>query len=160
MKIRFSKIPAESGLPISDSLSLEALNARMDEADSNEITFLTAPLMSLTIHKRVQGAEIEGTVTTSYRQPCARCADEVEQPLTISLQLELKQSNGDPEEFFEDDVGIVIIHDENIPLEEIIQEHLILALSPALFPDCHANGDCSLCGRSAAGSDAHAGHRY
>jgi uncharacterized metal-binding protein YceD (DUF177 family) len=148
MKIRFSKIPPGHGLPLNETLSLDALNQRMQEAKDNEIVFLKAPMLDLLIKKQVQGAEILGNVTTSFRQPCGRCGDEVEQPLSIELQLELKRGTaseyGEP---LEDDVGIVIVQDDFIPLEEIIQEHIILSLSPSLLPECKANGDCSLCGK-------------
>ena len=161
MRIRFTKIPAEAGLPIKDELSLDALNARMQEAANNEIIFLTAPKLDVVISKRVQGAEIKGKVSTSYRQPCSRCGDDIEQALSIPIELELKRGTSEYGEPLEDDVGIVIIQDDSIPLEDIVQEHIILSLSPSLLPECKANGDCSLCGKNEVKeSDKSAGNTF
>lgn len=120
----------------------------MSEAPDNEIVFLSEPVLDLIVHKQVQGAEVTGSVTTSYRQPCGRCGDELDQPLRFTLRLELKRPHSPDENEYEDDVGIHVFDGEHIDLEDIIQEHIILQLSPILLPPCTAKGACSLCDRA------------
>jgi uncharacterized metal-binding protein YceD (DUF177 family) len=147
MLIRIDSLSPQ-GLEINEKLSLDKLNARMNEAKGNEIIFTKEPECVLKIDKRVSGAELTGSVKTAYRQPCALCAKEIDLPLTINIDLVLKQSNPESSDPLEDDVGIVTFNGEHLELEDILEEHLILSLSPYLRPEKDCNGNCLVCGEN------------
>ena len=167
MKVRMSDIPPQ-GLPISATMSLEALNTRMNEGRNNDITFTQAPKVELTVFKALGGGEAKGTITAKYRRPCGLCSDELEQPLTIRADFIIKDrptpkrsrdddhdqkdkqvgAVGDDGEFA-DDVGIFFYEGDNFELEEPLQELLILSLSPFWHPERDKKtGNCSLCGKN------------
>mgnify|MGYP000650020197 CR=1 FL=1 len=141
------------GLTIKDYLSLQSLNDRMAEGSNNEIVFLTPPEVNLTVYGSERGAETRGSVRTRYRQPCARCLKELEMDLEVEANFILKpkppretacvRSDADIE-----DVGIVYFEGEHIDLEDILQETLILALSPFLLPPKDKEGRCTMCGET------------
>ncbi len=140
MKIRLTDIPPE-GLNVNDTLSLENLNTRMDEAPENDIHFLTAPQVSFKIKKEKGGAELQGKVSSTYRQVCPKCTEEVDHEISSELSLILKPKNSQPgrdrqtsKEEWNDDIGIVYFDGEHIDLEDVIQETLILQLSPYGMP--------------------------
>lgn len=136
MKIRVTDLPP-SGATIESDLSVENLNARMNEAKGNDIRFLSAPQLSLHLRPEKGGVEVRGTVDSSYAQPCSRCLEEVRTPLHSDIQLTLKPKQSRPgvdrmttSAEWADDVGIVYFDGEHIDLEDVIQECLILSLSP------------------------------
>jgi uncharacterized metal-binding protein YceD (DUF177 family) len=150
MKVRLSDISPD-GMTIDDTIPLEPLNSRMTEGAANDIYFLVAPRVQLTVFGSERGAETKGTVKTRYRQPCARCMKEIEMDLEVETNFILKPK---PERAAQgkyqsdatmDDVGIVYFEGEHIDLEDIIQETLILALSPFLLPPVDQAGACTIC---------------
>lgn len=147
MKIRIDSITADRGMDIDETIPVDALNARMNEAVDNDITFLRDPHVRLHISKRVQGADISGHVHCSYKQPCSRCAETIEIPINVPLNLILKHADQQPRHESED-IGLLLYEGEHVDLEEIIQEHLILKLSPYLLPECNSAGDCCMCERN------------
>lgn len=151
MLVRLTDISAK-GLEIKDKINLAALNVRMNEGRDNEIIFISEPRCDLKIVKQVNGLSLKGVVKTSYRQPCSRCALELELPLSVPIDLVLKPT--DPEQYqkLEDDVGIVTYSGEHIDLEPVIQEYIILATSPYLQPEQDQEGKCLLCGKAASSS--------
>ncbi|RMG39536.1 MAG: DUF177 domain-containing protein [Candidatus Dadabacteria bacterium] len=149
MKIRISSIPPE-GLKISDTLSLEALNRRMMEGRDNDILFTLEPRVDLEITRNVDGAESCGSVTSTYIQPCALCAEPVEQQLTVRADYIFKhrpdfiQDNDE----YSDDIGLIYYNGDHIDLEEILQESIILALRFYLKPPRKDDGSCKICGKT------------
>ena len=135
MKVRLTDIPSE-GLNIKDTIPLSALNDRMDEGPGNDIHFLTDPQVELSVTPQKGGFEILGSIGSRYRQPCARCLEEVEHPIDIDLNLFLKPKDlatprSNKEEALDnDDIGIHYFTGEHIDLEDLIQETLILSLNP------------------------------
>lgn len=156
MRIRIQTISPARPLVIQDTLPVGPLNKRMDEAPENEIAFLSDIRLDLVIKKQVQGAAISGTISSSFRQDCGRCGDPIEQPIRVPIDLELKRSDEHQGNQLEDDVGIIIYEGEHIEIDDIIHEHLILALSPVLMPACSPSGDCLICGKAPAGLGAEA----
>lgn len=136
MQIRLTDIPPE-GLNVNDTLSLENINARMNEAPNNDITFTQAPAVEAAVQKEKGGAEVTGKVAAAYKQVCPRCAQEVEHQVEKELSLILKRKESQPgrdrqtsKEEWGDDIGILYFDGEHIDLEDVIQETLILSLSP------------------------------
>jgi hypothetical protein len=173
MKVRIADIPPQ-GLPISATMSLEALNTRMNEARNNDIVFTSAPKVTLTIFKALGGAESKGTVKTTYRRPCGLCLDELDRELTIKADFIIKdkpptkrpreleratKNTGATKEKesepilddgeFADDVGIFFYEGDNFELEGPLQELLILALPAFWHPHREkVSGNCSHCGKN------------
>ena len=136
IKIRVTDIPAR-GLSASDRLSLEALNDRMNEAPDNDIQFVEAPEYSIEIRPEKGGAEMTGSVVTRYERPCGVCLTSLTYELSKEVSLTLKAKSSMPgvdrateTGEWEDDVGIIYYNGEHIDLEEILQETLILSISP------------------------------
>ena len=156
MKVRISDL-THSGLEISESMSLEALNERMSAARGNDIVFTQAPKVQISITKMEGGAEVSGEVTSRYTQPCSRCADDIDRDHKVSLHLLLQEAGvkapvtGEREEDVEnslDDVGLTFFEGDSIELDELIQEQMILSLDSVYRPACDKKGNCSICGKN------------
>lgn len=149
MQIRITDLPIE-GRRIEDTLSLESLNDRMNLGSGNDILFLREPEIDLFIKPAPGGAIIKGTITTSYQQPCARCLDNIDEKLTLDVELVCKEEKEDDESnggsIADDNAGVLHYKGDYIDLEESIQELLILKLSPFKSPPKNDAGDCTLCG--------------
>lgn len=164
MKIRISTIPAQ-GLKIKDIIPLEPLNARMNEGRHNDIFFVAPPQVEITVAKTVTGAEIKGRIKTRYKQPCSLCLDVLERELETEINLiaepkllKNKAAHTPPwADKCEDDIGIAYYEGDHIDLEDLIQESIILALSPFWHPACDENNRCTLCGRNLSAQHQEAG---
>ena len=153
MRVRVSDI-GPNGLKVNDTISLEALNARMQEGSQNDIVFVTAPQLDLTIFSSLHGADVKGTVKARYRQPCSLCILGIERETEVVADWVFKQQNTEPEtdadteiETLMDDVGLCYFTGEHIDLENIVQESLILSLSQYWRPPQCADTSCTVCGK-------------
>ena len=146
MRVRISDIPHD-GLSVDALLPVDHLNQRMGEGRNNDIVFLEDPKVEALITRTRTGATFKGELTTSYKQPCARCTDEQEQQLSVTANLVFHELLGDEAEP-DADVGVYFYRDGAIELEEIIQEQLILELEPFWYPKECENGDCETCGKN------------
>jgi hypothetical protein len=149
MRVRLSDIRPE-GIIIKDTIPLEPLNARMCIGDENDVTFTEAPEVALKIRSCGGTAcEAMGLLKARYKQPCGLCAEEVAMAMEIDAHFMLKQKLGDvnPIVDYEDDRGVVTYEGEHVDLEDVIQETLILKLTPYFIPERDAKGVCSLCNK-------------
>lgn len=148
MRISLKEIPPQ-GLPIDTTISLEALNMRLQEGNSHGIIFTQEPHITLTVFGTADGAQTKGTIRSRYRQPCSLCTDELERDLELSADFYLRPKPEERSEFdeeeYEDDIGIIYYENEEVNLEEVIQESLILSLSIYWQPPRDAKGNCSIC---------------
>ena len=156
MKIRIDDLPP-TGLTINDTIPLEPLNIRMGEGRYKDIVFTTPPRVEITVTKTQEGgAETRGKISSKYKQGCGRCADMLERDIEVEANFTLlNRPNPEPEivegeevmtQEYLDDVGLIYIEEGAVDLEDMIQETLILALSPFWSPPCNEAGDCDLCG--------------
>lgn len=156
MKVRISDISPQ-GLELKDTLSHEQLNNRMTEGRGNDIVFTASPKAELHISRTIGGAEVTGKVYGTVRQPCATCSREVEHAVEAPIALMAKERpptqrrrgerpSAEDQELYSDDVGIMFFEGEHVELEEVIQEALILSLSPFWRPECDQSGSCVECG--------------
>jgi len=153
MKIRFGDLPWE-GLKVDEVISLEGLNARLQEGSSHGIEFLAAPRVELTMRRTQGGAEARGRVTGRFRQPCALCIEGIERhaevPLNYTFKPRPEETAGAlPEDEYTDDIGVVFFTGEHIELEGLVQEALILSFSIYWHPPIDPFGKCSQCGLTA-----------
>lgn len=109
----------------------------MNEAKGNDIVFLIAPVIDVHLRPEKGGIELSGSVQSRYSQPCSRCLEEVETEISTKLQVTLKAKDSRPgvdrlttSAEWADGIGIVYYDGEHIDLEDIVQESLILGLSP------------------------------
>ena len=158
MKIRITDIGPD-GLKVNDTIPLEPLNLRMNEASSNDIIFTSKPSVNLIVHKTPHGAQVKGTARALYTQPCAMCIKELDREAEVSIDyvfqrrtpLEFSNNKSKKEDKFSgddfsDDIGICYFSGEHIELEDIIQESLILSLDQYYRPPSDSSGNCSKCG--------------
>lgn len=137
MKIRITDI-STNGLHIQDKLSLKKLNDRMNEGSENDIIFTADPQIDLHVTKTLSGGELKGRVTSMVKQPCSRCLEEVEREVTVPISFALKErppTVNDEEAKFLDDIGVLYYTGDSIEVEEILEEALILSLSPYWAPE-------------------------
>ncbi|MCB0311617.1 MAG: DUF177 domain-containing protein, partial [Bdellovibrionales bacterium] len=134
---------------IEDTISLEALNSRVKEGPDGEgadIEFTARPKVSLIAERKPQGAEIKGTIATRVRQSCARCLEPVERDLVATLSYYLQHSSRSSDALeVAHDIGVIFFEGDHVDLEDVLQEALILQLSPFWRPSLEKNGDCSYC---------------
>lgn len=154
MKVRISTIPAP-GIKISEKIPLQALNARMNEGRNNDIFFTQAPQTDILVTKTASGAQVKGKVKAKYNQPCSLCLEVIERPLEVSLDYILEpksETESQPslpfDRKYEDDIGITYYEGDQVELEDLIQEALILALSPFWHPPLDKKDNCTRCGKN------------
>ena len=154
MKIRISDI-APAGLNINDTIALGPLNERMAQGSDHSIQFLKDPQIKLFLERNATGATASGSVSSSYMQPCSRCAQELPRDIEVSLDFVLSErpthaTSGRPplpEEELLDDIGIIYYENDHVDLEGFMQESLILALSLYWHPPEDKRGNCEVCGK-------------
>lgn len=144
MKIRLSDL-SPAGLQIRDSISLEALNGRLQEGRGSDIMFCSKPEVELLVTGSASGGEAVGTIKADYTQPCARCSVGCSRQATAKFRFILKQRTP-AEESASDDIGLIYFDGDKVDLEESLQESLILCLSLFWSPDLDSSGKCSQCG--------------
>lgn len=142
MEIKISAIP-NSGLEIKGKLSLESLNSRIEQGDSAGIVFLSEPSVDLKVTREIQGANIKGTISSTYRQPCSRCDEPLEEPLLVNIDWTLKPKVAG-QDF--DDLGVVTYEGDRLDLRDPLEEAIILHLSPYLLPKLE-DEKCTRCGK-------------
>ena len=155
MIVNLSELSLE-GLPVKGTISLAPLNARMKEGRTNDIEFTTPPSCDLIIYPTGGGgAQASGTVTTTYQQQCGRCLEPKERQLSVKVRFvfspkpESVAPRATLDEQFVDDINLVYFEGDQLELEELIQESLILELSPYWCPAVDAADACTLCGIAA-----------
>ena len=152
MKIRVSDIGA-AGLKVNDTIPLEPLNSRMNEACHNDILFTENPDVEVMVHRTPSGAQVKGFAKAKYTQPCSLCLEDLERQAEVKIDyvfqrknpLELSAKNEKDYSYY-DDIGICYFSGEHIELEELIQESLILSLDQYWRPPQTEKGSCSICG--------------
>jgi uncharacterized metal-binding protein YceD (DUF177 family) len=146
MIIRVSEIPPE-GRIINETISLTTLNDRMAEGQGNDIVFLEPPTVSLNITHTRDGLQAAGKAESVYQQPCAYCLETIKQKIAVDFDFILKPAGTrSARSVEEDDPNLLYYEGQEIDLEEVIQESLILALSPFLRPERDPEGRCLECG--------------
>ena len=150
MRVRLSDIPFQ-GLPVKGTVPAASLNARLQEGSDRGFRFLEDPRVDLLVFKRPSGGEVKGKISGRYEQPCALCLKNIPREVSVDANFFLRSRpenlEDEPENAFEDDVGVYHYDGDHAELEEIIQELLILSLSVYWHPDLDENGKCSGCGK-------------
>jgi len=139
MEISLRNLPND-GLPVHGVISLGLLNARMNEARANDVEFVEAPRIEVTVRPELGGAELVGRVYSRYQQPCARCLEFVSESVEVPIRVTLKPKTlAEPRhkethmQEFVDDSGIIYFEGSTVNIEDFVQEILIVAL-PSLGP--------------------------
>ena len=148
MRISLGELPV-NGLVIKDSLPVDSLNQRMAEGRDNEIIF-TAVSVDLLVTGAKGGALINGKTIGTCRQPCSLCAETIEHQVEATIDFFLKPRADESDGVEADDLGIIYYDDDSVDIEDLIQESLILQLSPYWHPERDQNGCCQMCGMHTA----------
>ncbi|MEW6278277.1 MAG: DUF177 domain-containing protein, partial [Candidatus Eremiobacterota bacterium] len=93
----------------------------------------------------------DGTVATTARLLCCRCAEPFEHPLTVEVQESFvpEDSREVPREDLQlEDLSIFTYREDRLEFDEILRQNLIAALpvKPLCRPDCR--GLCDQCGQN------------
>lgn len=146
IKVKVSTLPSQ-GLKIKDTMDLAALNDRLNLGRDNDIVFVVAPELDLHISKSAAGANSKGTIRTCYKQPCGLCLDNIERKLELDANFIFSPIPDDESLINYDDAGTFYYKEDLIDLEDVMQESLILALSPFWQAPKDKQGNCSICGK-------------
>lgn len=144
--INLATLP-EAGLNIQAKLNLNDLNKRLTpEDEDSEIKFEEAPLCKIALKGigKTNDFQLIASLSFSYLQSCGRCNDFKPQTNKKEVDILLKQRSADNKNE-EDDLGVVYFTEPEINLEDILQEELILTLTPYLIPDLDSEDKCKLC---------------
>ena len=162
MKLRVTDLPQE-GTTITNSLSKDGLNIRLQEGHSSDIEITQDPQVSLTLTPLLgESALVQGTINTTYRQQCGRCADPLERALETSItynvrprhpdhgrSLDDNNSNESDVESVDGELGVIYYEGDQVDLTDSLQESIIVGFDPFWSPVCDAQGKCSMCRRDA-----------
>lgn len=153
MIIEVAKIP-EEGLSLEYCEGVESFPTLAEIAASGECEFLAPVTARVRVVRAYDMVEVEGEVASSVRLACSRCLGAYEAPLTASFALtyteelpRVEDEEGEGEvELDADEMGLILIHGDEIDLREAVEEQVVLALPlrPLCRQDC--KGLCSRCG--------------
>ena len=147
IKIRVSTLP-ESGLELNEEISSKTVNERLISApDSsiNKIEFSEPIQVTLHVEKVPHGMTAEGQIEATCAQACSRCAEFVNHPVKCPIRHVFKH-HGNPEvPLPEDDIGVSFYSGEHVDLGNVVEDLLILNLSPYWHPEDDATGNCLHC---------------
>lgn len=124
----------------------------MLEGSSSDITFVSAPRVTVVVFKTPGGAETKGKVTSRYKQPCSLCTDPLERDIEIEANFYFRekskrdQTKHGLEAEDVDDVNFYYYENDHINLGEVAEEALILSLSRYWHPPKDENDNCVVCG--------------
>ena len=98
--------------------------------------------------------EVTGHLQSRVKTPCGRCLEEVEQELQVDVLLcyvpEGRKDRGDSAmnevELDEDDLGLIIVHGDEIELRTDLDQELVMALPGQVLCDEGCDGLCPVCG--------------
>lgn len=144
MIVRVARLGTK-GLELNDSIPLEGLHTRLNEGSSSDIEFLAPPVFSGVARSIAGGVEVLGRITGSYQQPCGRCADELPEDIEVDVHYICRELQANTKGEQEEDIGVTYYSGDAIDLEELIQESIILKLSPYLMPPLDEDDMCERC---------------
>jgi len=145
MKIKISSLPAR-GISFEEEMDKDALNARLNESQTNDITIEIAPKLSATVTKCMDGAEFKGKMEGVVKQACSSCAEELNHNVSAKIDYTLKPLKAG--EVLEDDIGISYFEDDHFETTNLCEETLIMSLSPFWKPELDENEFCKQCGKN------------
>ena len=109
------------------------------------------PTGHLFVHRRGRDVFVEGEARATFSFECGRCLDRFRHPVVATVrQILCPRGSGRVEakeiELKTEDLEYGTYDEDSIPLEAVIEEHLLLALPmrPLCMEDCR--GLCSQCG--------------
>lgn len=147
IKIRVSTLP-EPGLDLKEKISAKSVNDRLLAApDSaiNKIEFAEPINAEIHVEKVPHGMTAEGCLKANCSQTCSRCAEVAPHPINCSIQHVFKHHTDIDIPMPEDDIGISYYKEDHVDMGSLLEDLLILNLSPYWHPDDDANGNCSHC---------------
>jgi len=146
LSLRVSDIRAE-GRAIQATIPVAPLNGRIQEGTQNDISVLDDPTVELQCVPRLSGVGIVGSIRCRVAQDCARCAKPTERSDTLPFSIECKERplDGSEGDTLQDDVGVHFYLNDHVDIEELVQEHIILHLTPFYSPELDKTGRCQFC---------------
>ncbi len=147
MLIQLSTI-THLGLELEGDILKNELNERMNEGKNNDIEFTKDAIIKLKVDLQPVGYLVNGQISTQYKQPCGRCADQKDNKLNLNFVFSLIEGN--PKDYEE---GIVYYEGFSINIKNYLEELIILKLSPYLLPEIDKKLKCSLCKKVFNGKD-------
>lgn len=147
IKVRVATLP-EAGLELEEKLSAETVNQRLisaPDSNTNKIEFSDPISVSLRLEKVPHGMTAEGTIRAECSQICSRCAEPVSRPLECPIKHVFKHHTDPDTALPEEDIGVNYYKGEHAEIGPLLEDLLILNLSPYWHPKEDAAGNCSHC---------------
>jgi uncharacterized protein len=147
MKLLYSEIPEEGGVRI----AFGGEDARWEGLKG--FSYEAGPSGHLFVQRRGRDVHVEGEACATFLFDCSRCLDRFDHPVLATVRQILRPlGNGGVEtkeiELKTEDLEYGTYDEDLIPLETVIEEHLLLALPmrPICMEGC--KGLCSKCGEN------------
>ena len=144
VKLQYSEIP-EQGVRV----AFRGKDARWEGLKGFSVE--AAPRGHLFVRRRGRDVFVEGEVRATFSFQCSRCLEQFRQPAEAAVRQMLRpRGSGRGEakeiELSAEDLEYGCYDEDSIPLEGVIEEHLLLSLpmQPLCREDC--KGLCSNCG--------------
>lgn len=150
LKIRSATL-AEHGLDLNEKLSVEQLNARMEQAPdsaANKVQFADPISVRLHVEKVPYGMTVKGEVGALCTQTCGRCAESVSRPYSCPVDHVFKHHTNPNIPMPEEDIGVSFFTEDPVELGDMVEETLVLGISPYWHPDDDPQGICTHCKRN------------
>ena len=147
IKIRVSTLP-EAGLDIKEKISAKTVNERLcaaPDSAENKIEFFDPVEIEMHVEKVPHGMTAEGKIEAKCSQICSRCADLIPHMVQCPVNHVFKHHGNPDAPLPEDDIGVSYYSDEHIEMGNVLEDLLILNLSPYWHPQDDENGNCSHC---------------
>lgn len=144
--INLNTLP-EAGLKLESELGVKSLNERIKPEDGEaEIVFKKKPKCKLELKAlgKTENFDLLAKLDFYYEQKCGRCSDFKECHVTKKINTLIKKRNSENENE-DDDVGVIFYEEDELNLEDILQEEIVLSLSPFLIPETDKEDKCKIC---------------
>ncbi|MCB0323695.1 MAG: DUF177 domain-containing protein [Bdellovibrionales bacterium] len=151
MIIRITDIPPEGRTfefelepgPMNDRVNAGRQASASKTTAAPEYLFLDQPKAKVLLTVQGSSVHFQGTATARFRTPCSRCAEDLDLPLDVTVNLVLKPRVGGARPDDVEDLGYGYYEDQEVDCGAIIEEHLILALPYVATCDAPTVEQCS-----------------
>jgi uncharacterized protein len=144
----------DSGIGLTFTEGAESFPSLLELSRSGECVFLMPLTIDLHIRRIGQLFEAVGRFETRVRLSCSRCLADYETPLAADFILSFSREQPETEEpsrhaeteLSAEEIGLILIHGEEIDLHDAVQEEVLMAVPMKTLcrPDC--KGLCPQCG--------------
>lgn len=141
------------GLSLSQQINISDLPGLQALEEGEECQFLAPLSVDLRIYPAGDWLEVSGSLRSEVEVACNRClkpfvwALSADFDLTLTRELpSVTDEEGEELEISAEEMGLVLVEDEEISLAELVSEQAVMAFPYRILCDEQCKGLCSQCG--------------